>query len=130
MEELKNDELEEKGTKGAIPMRTYVLMILAGAYVAYLGVSLCQGVIKGEEGSSVGFMAAGIIFIVLGAVFGINGIRGSLKISKAKQMEAAEEKEQTSEDEAKEADSQGSKMSIADRANLVSQLGDEPEDEE
>ena len=37
--------------------------LLAGVYVAYLGVSLCQNVINGAEGSSPGFMV-GVIFIV------------------------------------------------------------------
>ncbi len=133
MGELKNDSPEEKKKSeknGSIPMRTYVIMILAGAYVAYLGFSLCQGVIKGEEGSSVGFLAAGIIFIVLGAVFLIRGIKGSLKLSKEKQAEEAEAEQQISETKNRENDSLDSKMSIADRANLVSQLGDAPEDEE
>lgn len=133
MGELKNDSPEEKKKSeknGSIPMRTYVIMILAGAYVAYLGFSLCQGVLKGEEGSSVGFLAAGIIFIVLGAVFLIRGLKGSLKLSKEKQAEEAEAEPQISETETGENDSRDSKMSIADRANLVSQLGDAPEDEE
>ncbi len=41
---------------------------------AYLGVSLCQNVINGAEGSSPGFMVAGGFFIVLGVAFVINGI--------------------------------------------------------
>ena len=74
--------------KSGVPLRTYLIMILAGAYVAYLGVSLCQGVMKGAEGSSPGFMVAGVVFIVLGVIFVINGIRGSLKVSKAQKEQA------------------------------------------
>ena len=53
-----NKGLPEENAKGGIPMRTYVIMALAGVYVAYLGYSLCSSVIKGAEGSSPGFMVA------------------------------------------------------------------------
>ena len=55
--------------KSGVPLRTYLIMILAGAYVAYLGVSLCQGVMKGAEGSSPGFMVAGVVFYCAGRDF-------------------------------------------------------------
>ena len=131
--------------KSGVPLRTYLIMILAGAYVAYLGVSLCQGVMKGAEGSSPGFMVAGVVFIVLGVIFVINGIRGSLKVSKAQKEQANAERTRsrhralptkaylrqpprvTDEKRCRES---GKKMSIADRANLVSKLGDAREDEE
>lgn len=105
--------------KSGVPLRTYLIMILAGAYVAYLGVSLCQGVI-----------------------FVINGIRGSLKVSKAQKEQANAENAQQAQGAANESASAavlpqtknstepGKKMSIADRANLVSKLGDAQEDEE
>ncbi len=129
--------------KSGVPLRTYLIMILAGAYVAYLGVSLCQGVMKGAEGSSPGFMVAGVVFIVLGVIFVINGIRGSLKVSKAQKEQANAENAQQAQGVADESTSaaaassqmknsteSGKKMSIADRANLVSKLGDAQEDEE
>ena len=127
--------------KSGVPMRTYLIMILAGVYVAYLGVSLCQNVIKGAEGSSPGFMVAGIVFIVLGVVFVVSGLRNSMKLSRAKKEQEAGGESQPSgtEAEAGEAQktavaqsspSQGKKMSIAERANLVNQLGDANEDEE
>lgn len=137
-----NEKQENGKQKAAMPLRTCLVMILAGAYVAYLGVSLCQNVINGAEGSSAGFMVAGVIFVVLGVVFVINGIRGSIKASKAQKEQAAEGGAQVSETETVEdassevvsrtesTPSQGKKMSIADRANLVSQLGDASEDEE
>lgn len=137
-----NEKQETGSQKAAMPLRTCLVMILAGAYVAYLGVSLCQNVINGAEGSSAGFMVAGVIFVVLGVVFVINGIRGSIKASKAQKEQAAEGGAQVSETETVEetsgkavsstesTPSQGKKMSIADRANLVSQLGDASEDEE
>ena len=124
--------------KSGVPLRTYLIMILAGAYVAYLGVSLCQGVMKGAEGSSPGFMVAGVVFIVLGVIFVINGIRGSIKAGKMQKESNAESEAQASETETsgtveskmESTSSLNKKMSIADRANLVSQLGDATKDEE
>ena len=143
LEETDVNEKQEVGNgKSAMPMRTCLVMILAGVYVAYLGVSLCQNVINGAEGSSPGFMVAGVIFIVLGVAFVINGIRGSLKVSKAQKEQANAENAQQAQGAANESASAavlpqtknstepGKKMSIADRANLVSKLGDAQEDEE
>ena len=48
LEETDVNEKQEVGNgKSAMPMRTCLVMILAGVYVAYLGVSLCQNVING-----------------------------------------------------------------------------------
>ena len=50
LEETDVNEKQEVGNgKSAMPMRTCLVMILAGVYVAYLGVSLCQNVINGAE---------------------------------------------------------------------------------
>ena len=129
LEETGVNEKQEVGNgKSAMPMRTCLVMILAGVYVAYLGVSLCQNVINGAEGSSPGFMVAGVI----------NGIRGSIKAGKIQKESNAESEAQASETETsrtveskmESTSSLNKKMSIADRANLVSQLGDATEDEE
>ena len=130
-----NEKQKARNGKSAMPMRTCLVMILAGAYVAYLGVSLCQNVINGAEGSSPGFMVAGVIFIVLGVAF---VIRGSIKAGKIQKESNAESEAQASETETsrtveskmESTSSLNKKMSIADRANLVSQLGDVTEDEE
>ena len=131
LEETDVNEKQEVGNgKSAMPMRTCLVMILAGVYVAYLGVSLCQNVINGAEGSSPGFM--------LGVAFVINGIRGSIKAGKIQKESNAESEAQASETEIsrtveskmESTSSLNKKMSIADRANLVSQLGDATEDEE
>lgn len=42
-----NEKQKARNGKSAMPMRTCLVMILAGVYVAYLGVSLCQNVING-----------------------------------------------------------------------------------
>lgn len=133
-----NEKQKVRNGKSAMPMRTCLVMILAGVYVAYLGVSLCQNVINGAEGSSPGFMVAGVIFIVLGVAFVINGIRGSIKAGKMQNEPNAESEAQASEIETsgtveskmESNSSLNKKMSIADRANLVSQLGDATKDEE
>lgn len=133
-----NEKQKARNGKSAMPMRTCLVMILAGVYVAYLGVSLCQNVINGAEGSSPGFMVAGVIFIVLGVAFVINGIRGSIKAGKIQKEPNAESEAQVSEIETsgtveskmESTSSLNKKMSISDRANLVSQLGDATEDEE
>ena len=133
-----NEKQKVRNGKSAMPMRTCLVMILAGVYVAYLGVSLCQNVINGAEGSSPGFMVAGVIFIVLGVAFVINGIRGSIKAGKMQNEPNAESEAQASEIETsgtveskmESTSSLNKKMSIADRANLVSQLGDATKDEE
>ena len=124
-----NEKQKARNGKSAMPMRTCLVMILAGVYVAYLGVSLCQNVINGAEG---------VIFIVLGVAFVINGIRGSIKAGKIQKESNAESEAQASETETsrtveskmESTSSLNKKMSIADRANLVSQLGDATEDEE
>ena len=90
------------------------------------------------EGSSPGFMVAGVIFIVLGVAFVINGIRGSIKAGKIQKESNAESEAQASETETsrtveskmESTSSLNKKMSIADRANLVSQLGDATKEEE
>ena len=133
-----NEKQKARNGKSAMPMRTCLVMILEWAYVACLGVSLCQNVINGAEGSSPGFMVAGVIFIVLGVAFVINGIRGSIKAGKIQKESNAESEAQASETETsrtveskmESTSSLNKKMSIADRANLVSQLGDVTEDEE
>ena len=133
-----NEKQKARNGKSAMPMRTCLVMILAGVYVAYLGVSLCQNVINGAEGSSPGFMVAGVIFIVLGVAFVINGIRGSIKAGKIQKESNAESEAQASETETsrtveskmESTSSLNKKMSIADRANLVIQLGDATKEEE
>ena len=74
MEENKNKELQED-TQAVVenqeetksPNARYALWILAGGYLLYTAYSLCKGFIAGEEGTSVGFLLAGIAFAVIGA---------------------------------------------------------------
>lgn len=136
-------ENKEKKEKASLPGRTCGVMVLAGAYVMYTGYNLCHDVLKGEEGSSWGFMAAGVIFLILGGAFVVNGIRGWIRADKEKKAKEALEAKKAEENqenapELSDGDAEGTgeaapapkKMSIADRANLVSRLEDEEENEE
>ena len=103
-------------------------------YLLYTSYSLCKGYVTGEEGTSMGFMLAGIAFAAIGAgllFFGIKNMLSEEKIKKAKAaknaaMEAAAGGELKKED----ASGQNRSMSIAERANMVKNLEDEEEDGE
>ncbi len=68
--------------KSGVPLRTYLIMILAGAYVALSWRVPLPGRDERRRGSSPGFMVAGVCVYCAGVIFVINGIRGSLKVSK------------------------------------------------
>ena len=103
-------------------------------YLLYTSYSLCKGYVTGEEGTSMGFMLAGIAFAAIGVgllFFGIKNMLSEEKIKKAKAaknaaMEAAAGGELKKED----ASGQNRSMSIAERANMVKNLEDEEEDGE
>lgn len=84
IEENTNTEKQDETSNKGMPIRTYLVMAIAGAYVVYLGYSLCAGVVKGEQGSSTGFLVAGIAFIILGGAFVINGLRGYMRVKKSR----------------------------------------------
>ena len=122
------DTEEQKVSNGR-----FILWSLAGVYLLYTSYSLCKGYVTGEEGTSMGFMLAGIAFAAIGAgllFFGIKNMLSEEKIKKAKAaknaaMEAAAGGELKKED----ASGQNRSMSIAERANMVKNLEDEEEDE-
>ena len=123
------DTEEQKVSNGR-----FILWSLAGVYLLYTSYSLCKGYVTGEEGTSMGFMLAGIAFAAIGAgllFFGIKNMLSEEKIRKAKAaknaaMEAAAGGELKKED----ASGQNRSMSIAERANMVKNLEDEEEDGE
>ena len=63
-----NNKPEEEQKPQAMPARSYILMLLAGAYLVYTGYKLCKNVIDGVEGGSWGFFAAGVGFLIVGIV--------------------------------------------------------------
>ena len=120
------DTEEQKVSNGR-----FILWSLAGVYLLYTSYSLCKGYVTGEEGTSMGFMLAGIAFAAIGAgllFFGIKNMLSEEKIKKAKAaknaaMEGGELKKE-------DASGQNRSMSIAERANMVKNLEDEEEDGE
>ena len=135
MEENKNKELQEdtqevvenqEETKS--PNARYVLWILAGGYLLYTAYSLCKGFIAGEEGTSIGFLLAGIAFAVIGA--GLVFVSVKNMISEDRLKKAKEATNAAGGEFAKESEPEIHKsMSIAERANLTKRLDDKEEDE-
>ena len=137
MEELNNNpEQKEKDIQDSqkneqqntTPTKSYVLMILAGCYLLYTGYRLCKNVIDGVDGGSWGFFAAGIGFLIVGAVMLFIGGKNFIKRDKERRArEEAEMLEQKAAEPEKPAEKKT--MSIAERARLASNL-DDAEDEE
>lgn len=133
MEEAKDENNEvkqkteatqnEKPVQEESPARRSLLWIFAGGYLVYTGYRLCEGIIKGTDDASKGFLIAGGIFIVIGAVFLIKAVRNLAKAGaeKASEQEAAARK--MIEENAKK------KMSISERAHLAENLDDAEENE-
>lgn len=131
MEEQKNAQQEnlqeESGEQPqGMTSRSYLLQMLAGAYLLYTGYRLCKNVLDGVEGASWGFFAAGAVFIVIGCVMLFVGVRGTLRKDKEKKAEeaaaaaaaqqetATQEDTQDSVEEAEEV-SQGEKVQKAEQ---------------
>ena len=130
--EKKENEVQtsqENTPQNATPTRSYVLMILAGCYLLYTGYRLCKNVIDGVDGGSWGFFAAGIGFLIVGAVMLFIGGKNFIKRDKEKRAmeEAAMVEEKAAEPEKT---TEKKTMSIAERARLASSLDDAEEVEE
>lgn len=133
MEEAKDENNEVKQKTEATqnenpvqeesPARRSLLWIFAGGYLVYTGYRLCEGIIKGTDDASKGFLIAGGIFIVIGAVLLIKAVRNLAKAGaeKASEQEAAARK--MIEENAKK------KMSISERAHLAENLDGAEENE-
>ena len=96
-EELQQETAEEKNSgQGNSSTRSSLLWIFAGGYLVYTGYRLCASVISGAEDSGVVFLAAGGIFVVIGAVLLIMAIRNLAKAGAQKHEieEAAAKKRQ------------------------------------
>lgn len=120
---------QENTPQNATPTRSYLLMILAGCYLLYTGYRLCKNVIDGVDGGSWGFFAAGIGFLIVGAVMLFIGGKNFIKRDKEKRAmeEAAMAEEKVAEPEKT---TEKKTMSIAERARLASNLDDAEEVEE
>ena len=96
-EELQQETTEEKNSdQGNSSTRSSLLWVFAGGYLVYTGYRLCASVISGAEDSGVVFLAAGGIFVVIGAVLLIMAIRNLAKAGAQKHEieEAAAKKRQ------------------------------------
>ena len=132
-EELQQETTEEKNSdQGNSSTRSSLLWIFAGGYLVYTGYRLCANVKSGAEDSSTGFLVAGGIFVVIGAVLLIMAVRNLAKAGAQKhEMEEAAAKK-AAEETAKDPEiaAAGKKrMSIAQRAHLAENLDDAPEEE-
>ena len=149
MEEQKNKNLpeeiqaenltkEDNGEQEKASGRRMLLWGLAGIYLLYTGFSLCKGFINGEEGSQMGFMIAGIAFLVIGAGLIFVAARNALKSGKVKELKEAGEAAGRAGTEAAAGGELKSEdrpltdrsMSIAQRANLTQRLADEETEKE
>ena len=139
MEEPRKEEITEEVKKEeeqpvGLPMRSCILMTLAGIYLTYTGYRLCRNVLDGVEGGSWGFMAAGVIFVVIGIGMLVVGGKGLMRNEKEKKEAEAAQKAGVSEKAIPEASEvktsePAKKMSIADRANLVNKVNEEESEE-
>ena len=128
-EELQQETAEEKNSgQGNSSTRSSLLWIFAGGYRVYTGYRLCASVISGAEDSSMGFLAAGGIFVVIGAVLLIMAIRNLAKAGAQKhELEEAAAKKAAEEASQNPETSEKKNMSIAERAHLAENLDDAPE---
>ena len=58
---------------------SYVIRVIAGAYLIYLAYQLIQGVMNGENENYALGIGGGVLFIVAGAAFVIFSIRGLMR---------------------------------------------------
>lgn len=124
MEENNKQPEQEQET----PLRSSIIMLLAGIYLLYTGYKLCKNVLDGVEGGGWGFFAAGVGFLIVGIVMLVVGGRDLMKREKAKREAEAAAQEQTQEQSEPEPVEQKKSMSIAERAHLADELHEaEPE---
>ena len=132
-EELQQETAEEKNSgQGNSSTRSSLLWIFAGGYLVYTGYRLCASVISGAEDSGVVFLAAGGIFVVIGAVLLIMAIRNLAKAGAQKhELEEAAAKKMRQRKLLKiRKPWQRKKLSIAERAHLAENLDDAPEEKD
>lgn len=130
-EQQENDVQDSQNTtqQNTTPTKSYVLMILAGCYLIYTGYRLCKNVIDGVDGGSWGFFAAGVGFLIVGAVMLFIGGKNFLKRDKERrEREEAVMVEQKAAEPEKPAEKKT--MSIAERARLASDLEDAEDEKE
>lgn len=123
IEEIKNDSENQEtvSEQKQRPAGNFGLMLLAGAYLVYTGYQLCKSVIAGEEGASLGFLAAGVAFLAIGGVILYKSCRNQWLKKQAQKAEEAKEMELNPQPEPETP----KRMSIAERARLTEALSEE-----
>ena len=131
------EKTEQEATPAAQPegaaKRSYILWIFAGIYIFYTGFQLCESFLKGNEESTLLFMAIGVVFVIIGAALLFFGGRGMIHADKAKRaMEdtQADDTQEVKEEQTESAEETetGKKRSITDRAKLVQELEETDDD--
>ena len=132
MSELKNEKIVN-GKSGK--PRNYTFMGIAALYLIYLGYELCMGFINQKEGSGIGFMLIGIVFIGVGIAVVIYAVKGSrkrhemMKAAEAAEAVEAAALEECEEEEVVEKAEPSKKMSISERARMVAMTEEEDSEE-
>lgn len=108
------------------PAGNFGLMLLAGVYLVYTGYQLCRDVLTGVEGASVGFLAAGVAFLVIGGVILYKSCKNQWLRKQAKKAQEAKEMELDPQPEEPETPR---RMTIAERAKLTETLAEREADE-
>ena len=129
MSELKNEKIVN-GKSGK--PRNYTFMGIAALYLIYLGYELCMGFINKKEGSGIGFMLIGIVFIGVGIAVVIYAVKGSRKrheMMKAAEAAEAAALEENEEEEVVEKAEPSKKMSISERARMVAATEEDASEE-
>ena len=129
--------LNEKVTNGKSSgkPRNYTFMGIAALYLIYLGYELCMGFINKKEGSGIGFMLIGIVFIGVGIAVVIYAVKGSrkrhemMKAAEAAEAVEAAALEECEEEEVVEKAEPSKKMSISERARMVAMTEEEDSEE-
>ncbi len=131
-----NQEEPKKGT--SLSRRSCILYLIAGVYLIYTGFTLIKGKVTGVETATWGTAIFGGVFIIAAAVMIVVALR-ALKVLESQNKE---ESEGSGEKDAQESgtaectvngteDVKPQKpLSIAERARLVSDLGDNGTDTE
>lgn len=126
-QEQETQEAAGEQTTQGTPTRSSIIMLLAGLYLLYTGYKLCKDVLDGVNGSSWGFFAAGVGFLIVGVIMLVISGRDLMKKDKAKRAAEAAVKEEIQKQP--EPVEQKKSMSIAQRAHLADGLHEEVEEQ-
>lgn len=82
----------------------YVLRVVAGLYLVYLGISIIRGLLSERPEDMLFKAVIGVIFIVVGALYVIFSAKRAWKINQEVQMDAVEDTEDAEVEETEDGD--------------------------